>query len=177
MIKNKKIIKITILSLLIVSAIGSASVMASSKADVQNKVEKLTDEFNSKKSDLEKTRSYSTTSAQATAVKQLGIKIADLKDQTETEEEYRARLEKFIIGCRRGLEDSKKEQKIDYQKSRQDFIDKMEKKLDKIEAEMKANDAAKNSLRPDSVSDENSSNTSSSKELLEKLLDRSDVDN
>lgn len=42
---------------------------------------------------------------------------------------------------------------------------------------MKANGVAKNSLRTGSVSDENSSNTSSFKKFLEKLLYRYDVDN
>lgn len=175
--KNRKLLKFAISALVIISAVGSTTVTASS-INLQSKIETLKEQFNSQKSDLEKTGVYSTTSNQAKAVKSLGIQIADLSEQTKTEEDYRRELESFIAGVKCGLADTKEEQKVHYVQENQDFIDKTEKKLADIEAQMKINDKKKNNNNIALDSSLNSiSNERPSKELLERLEDRSDVDN
>lgn len=171
--KSKKLLKITICALLIAFSVGSISVIASSDNYAKDKVNKLTEKFNTKKSNLEKTGTYDTTSEDAKEIKKLGIEIADLSEQIRTEEDYRKKLESLMRGARLGLEDTKEEQKLNYHQSTQDFIDKMGKKLDDIEAEMKENDElAKNS--PEIK--KHNSNNSPSKKLIERLKDHSDVD-
>ncbi|SFD01904.1 hypothetical protein [Clostridium uliginosum] len=171
--KNKNLLKIAIFTLLIVSTAGSTFVVASSDNYLKDKVKKLTEQFNSKKSNLEKTGTYSTDTKESKEVKELGIKIADLSEQTKTEEDYKKELEDFLLGCRRGLEDTKRDQKLYYEQSTQDFIDKMEKKLADIEDEMKSNDELNKNSSESKIS---LSHESPSKKLLERLNDRSDVD-
>lgn len=169
--KNRNLLKVTISALLIVSALGTVSVTATSDNYIKDKVNMLTEEFNSKKSNLEKTGTYDTTSEEAKQIKELGIQIADLSEQTKTEEEYSKKLESLIEGARIGLEDTKEEQKLNYDQSRQDFIDKMEKKLDDIEAEKKIIDEKKTENSSSSIDER------PSKKLVERLRDRSDVEN
>lgn len=184
MIKNKRILKITLITLLICSSIGGVSAIASSKNHVQDKVDTLTEQFNSKRSKLEKNGTYNTNSKEAKNIKKLGIQIANLSEQTKTEADYRKELEEFIYGCKIGLEDTKREQEQHYDQATQDFIDKMEKKLADVEAEMKDNDklspnssSVNRRISIASTSDRNTSDENTSKKLLEKLYDRSDVDN
>ena len=94
-------------------------------------------------------------------------------DDKKTEEDYRKKLGGLIDGCRLGLNDTKEDQKMHYDQSTQDFIDKMEIKLAYIESQMKVNDElAKNSPE---IKDSTSNNISY-KILLDKFYDRSDVD-
>lgn len=174
MIKNKKSLKVVISTLLIISALGSVSATAASDNYVKDKINKLTQQFNSKKSNLEKVGTYDTTSKEAKEIKQLGIQIADLSEQTQTEEDSKKKLESLMEGARLGLEDTKAEQKLKYDQSRQNFIDKMEKKLDNIDAEKKIIDKKKNKVS--SISADESTNESTSKKLIEQLRDRSDLD-
>lgn len=176
MSKNK-IFKIIVFSLLVTS-MGSIYVMASSNSSIKNKVDTLTSDFNSKKNKFEKKGTYKTNTEEAKKLKEEAIKIDNLNDKVKTEADYRVELEEFIEGCKLGLEDTKQQQETDYSETRQEFIEKMEEKIDNIETEMNNNDKANKSLKLNSASlDSNESEESSSKELLDKLLDSSDVDN
>lgn len=166
--KNKFMLK-TIITLLVTVTIGSFIILASSDNYFKNKVVKSTEQYTSKKSDLDNTITFSTYSRQVKNTKDTEIKLDDLNKEPKTEKEYRAELQEFIEGCRAGLEDSKRDLAVNYKQSKQEFIEKMEKKLNTIEAEMKENDKA--AKQNNNLSDKNSS-----KKLLERLLDRSDVD-
>ena len=181
---KKKLIKIfTIVTS--ITILSSISVVASSNKEIKEKIQELTKEFNKKRENLEKDDTYRTDTEEAKEINKLGIQISDLREKIKTEDEYRQELEEFIEGTKLGLYDTKKEQEESYDEHRQEFIDKMEAKLSRIESEMKANDVKKEKRLSKSKSSTSETDLQedletpsgySYKELLEQLEDRSDVD-
>jgi len=170
--KNKRLLKILVL-VAVVTAIGSISVFGA-QTNVKDKIKTLTEQFNSKKAKLEKTGVYDTESQDAKNIKKLGGQIADLTEQTKTEDDYAKELETALYWARKGLEDSKNEQKLcNNDKDRKSSIDKIEKKLNSLDEKIKAKkNKTSNNKFINSVSDSVSGNASDNatyKQLMDEF--------
>lgn len=153
---KKKIVIISI-CVALVASIGTVGANNMSKADKRIMYENMKKDFDSKLSTLFNIEEDEERTKQGEELKKKGHEIAELEKEVKTQEEFAEELKVALSSTKMGLEDTKLSPDAKTNDETKLFIEKMEKKIARIEK-----DFAKGNKTPE--------------QLLKELRDRTDID-
>ncbi|NLL04683.1 MAG: hypothetical protein GX270_02580 [Clostridiaceae bacterium] len=162
MLKNfitRKVIISSIVFVVLTGSIGIVGAYNMSKSEKRTEYETLKNDFDNKINALnDNSKDAKEKTKLAKEAKEEAVKISALEDEVKTKEEFAEELKVALSSAKMGLEDTKLSDDAKINADTKRFIQKMEKKIARIEKDFEEGNKAPG-------------------QLLKELRDRSDVDN
>ncbi len=162
MLKNfitRKVIISSIVFVVLTGSIGAVGAYNMSKSEKRTEYETLKNDFDNKINALnDNSKDAKEKTKLAKEAKEEAVKISALEDEVKTKEEFAEELKVALSSAKMGLEDTKLSDDAKINADTKRFIQKMEKKIARIEKDFEEGNKAPG-------------------QLLKELRDRSDVDN
>ncbi len=162
MLKNfitRKVIISSIVFVVLAGSIGAVGAYNMSKSEKRTEYETLKNDFDNKINALnDNSKDAKEKTKLAKEAKEEAVKISALEDEVKTKEEFAEELKVALSSAKLGLEDTKLSDDAKINADTKRFIQKMEKKIARIEKDFEEGNKAPG-------------------QLLKELRDRSDVDN